>query len=55
MLILTLLHTAYLHEEYVLVVGVVGRFCSAEFDVAIFWPLGAEVLSPAEQDDFSDL
>ena len=41
-------------EEYVLVVGAAGNGL-AEFDVAMFWPLGAEVLSPAEKDDFSDL
>ena len=36
-------------EEYVLVVGAAGNGL-AEFDVAMFWPLG-----PAEKDDFSDL
>ena len=41
-------------EEYVLVVGAAGNGL-AEFDVAMFWPLSAEVLSPDEQDDCSDL
>ena len=41
-------------EEYVLVVDAASNRL-AEFDVAMFWPLGAEVLSPAEHDDFSDL
>ena len=41
-------------EEYVLVVGAAGN-CLAEFDVAMFWPFDAEVLSPAEKDDFSEL
>ena len=41
-------------EEYVLVVGAAGNGL-AEFDVAMFWPLSAEVLSPDEQDDFSVL
>ena len=41
-------------EEYVLIVGAACNGL-AEFDVAMFWPLGAKVLSPAEQDDFSDL
>ena len=41
-------------EEYVLVGGAFSNRL-AEFNVAMFWPLGAEVFSPAEQDDFSHL
>ena len=41
-------------EDSVLIVGAAGNGLAA-FDVAMFWPLGAEVLSPAEQDDFSVL
>ena len=41
-------------EEYVFVIGAASNGLT-EFDVAMFWPLGAEVLSPSEKDDFSDL
>ena len=41
-------------EEYVLVVGAT-RNGLAEINVAMSWPLSAEVFSPVKQDDFSDL
>ena len=41
-------------EEYVLVVGASSKIL-AELDMAVFWPLSAEVFSPAKQDDFPDL
>ena len=41
-------------EEYVLDAGATSN-CLAEFNMAMFWPLSAEVFSPAKQDDFSDL
>ena len=41
-------------EEDVLVAGATSNYL-AEFNMAMFWPLSAEVFSPAKQDDFSDL
>ena len=46
--------TPHNSEEYVLAIGATSNVL-AEFDVAMFWPLSAEVLSPAKQDDLSDL
>ena len=41
-------------EEYVHVVGTPG-YALAELNVAMFWPLNAEVFCPAKQDDLSYL
>ena len=41
-------------KEYVLVVGATSNIL-AESNMAMVWPLSAEVFSPAKNDDFSDL